>query len=349
MYKPLYQLSLCMQILIIKTSSLGDIIHTFPVVSAIKVKYPNAQIDWLVEAPFAELLKAHPDVNHVMTIHTRHWRKQIFHPGTWKQICHSYRKLREKKYDAVLDLQGNMKSACFTAFAKSGCKVGYGLKTVYEWPNCLVTNKRYNPPPGLNVREENLFVAQDVCAKIQQYSVTLNIQEAEKQALELILNHPLLLNRKKILVCPGSFWKNKQLPQENLVQYLRSISNAQTSFIFAWGTDAEKKICQSLQQNFETQSLLLDKLSLPLLQNLMACMDLVIAMDSLPLHLAATTSTATFSVFGASSAAKYKPVGRQHVAIQGLCPYGRQFERRCPILRTCPTGACMHIDCNRVL
>ena len=73
----------------------------------------------------------------------------------------------------------------------------------------------------------------------------------------------------------------------------------------------------------------------------MASVDMVIAMDSLPLHLAGTTETPTFSIFGASSANKYKPKGKKHLAFQGTCPYKRTFERRCPVLRTCSTGACI--------
>ena len=71
----------------------------------------------------------------------------------------------------------------------------------------------------------------------------------------------------------------------------------------------------------------------------MAEMDLVLAVDSLTLHLAGTTSTKTFSVFG-PSAAEYQPEGERHQTYQGKCPYGRLFEKRCPVLRTCSTGAC---------
>jgi len=70
-------------------------------------------------------------------------------------------------------------------------------------------------------------------------------------------------------------------------------------------------------------------------------MQLVIAMDSLPLHLAGTTNTKTFSFFGPSSSAKFMPMGEQHHAFQGSCPYGKVIQRRCPIIRTCKTGACL--------
>lgn len=92
---------------------------------------------------------------------------------------------------------------------------------------------------------------------------------------------------------------------------------------------------------FFKNSDVVDRLSLPALQNLMAHVDLVITMDSLPLHLAGTTMIPTYSFFGASSANKYKPLGKQSGTYQGICPYDRQFEKRCPILRTCKTGACI--------
>lgn len=78
-----------------------------------------------------------------------------------------------------------------------------------------------------------------------------------------------------------------------------------------------------------------------MLQHLMSNMRLIVTMDSLPLHLAATTSVATFSIFGASLGKRFAPVGEQHHFFQGACPYGRTFTNRCPILRSCKTGACI--------
>jgi heptosyltransferase-1 len=70
-------------------------------------------------------------------------------------------------------------------------------------------------------------------------------------------------------------------------------------------------------------------------------MDCVIAMDSAALHLCGTTLTPSFSVFGPSAASIYKPLGSQHTHVQGFCPYKQEFIQRCPLLRTCKTGACI--------
>ena len=74
-------------------------------------------------------------------------------------------------------------------------------------------------------------------------------------------------------------------------------------------------------------------------------MDLVLCVDSGPLYLAATTTTKTFSIFGPSSAHIYKPSGSNHNAFQNGCPHNILFVKRCPILRTCKTGACMKETC----
>ena len=88
-------------------------------------------------------------------------------------------------------------------------------------------------------------------------------------------------------------------------------------------------------------SVVVDRLPLPTWQNLMDEVDLVIAVDSSALHLCGTTSTPSFSIFGPTSQRVFKPMGERHFAVQGSCPYGRTFEKQCPVLRSCPTGACI--------
>jgi heptosyltransferase-1 len=145
-----------------------------------------------------------------------------------------------------------------------------------------------------------------------------------------------------VVVCPGSAWRNKQLTPATLEAFLTLLhAHIKCHYLFVWGSQEEKGMAEKLQKEFTGNSQIVDKMSLPMLQNLMAMSDLVIAMDSLPLHLSGTTKTPSFSVFGASSAAKYKPLGTHHHSFQGSCPYGRSFVKRCPILRTCPTGACI--------
>lgn len=332
-----------MNILIVKTSSLGDIIHAFPVLNFLKNKFPNATIDFVVEKPFAELVLNHPYVGHVIQVNTREWRKGF--SNAIQGIKKLRADIRQKKYDVCFDLQCNMKSGFIVSQVKAQDKVGFGFKTAIEWPNCLFNRIRFNPPRDCNVRDENLHIVKEYYQSKDcelAPDVKLTISPSEKEIIENILINPAICNKPKVLVCPGSIWINKQITPDAMVGFLKKLQeHLHCSFIFAWGSLKEKEYVEGLQNIFSSNGMILDKLSLPSLQNLMSEVQLVIAMDSLPLHLAGTTGVATFSFFGPSNASKYMPLGDTHKAYQGTCPYGRTITRRCPIIRTCKTGACL--------
>lgn len=333
-------------ILVIKTSSLGDIIHTYPAIDFIHRKFPNARIDWVVEAPNAELVSSHPYVRKAICVSTKAWRKSPFSSKTLTAIKEVRQELRQINYDVVFDFQGNTKSGLLLSQVWSQNKVGFGSSSVPEWPNLLFTNRRYNPKPNENIRNDYLALVEGYFGSelsANDENVKLKISNADKSVIDGILSHPIIGDKMKVMVCPGSAWPNKQLTQETLAELLDLIEKQyHCSFIFAWGAPDEFEVVNALHQQLKDCSLVIDRMRLPMLQNLMGECDLVIAMDSLPLHLAGTTKTSTYSVFGASSALKYNPLGVRHGALQGDCPYGRTFVKRCPVLRTCPTGACIH-------
>lgn len=333
------------KILIVKTSSLGDIIQTYPVIEYLRNKFPAAQIDWVVEKPFIELAEAHPYVSNVLCIAAKEWRRCFFQRGHLFEMKNFRNRLRATVYDVVFDLQGNVKSGLVVSQSQSDYKVGFARKSVPEWPNLLFTNKRFNPHSGGNIRDDYLSVVKAFYGDMTpgtNEKVVLKISQAQNQAVRAILQMPNLEHALKVVVCPGSAWINKQLTPEVLGDFLSKLQKyLKCKFLFIWGSAEEQQIANQMQGRFFQHSQVIDRMSLPMLQNLMSECDLVIAMDSLPLHLAGTTSTPSFSVFGPSSAHKYKPSGDQHFAFQGPCPYGRSFVKRCPVLRTCPTGACI--------
>lgn len=338
--------------LIVKTSALGDIIHAFPVVQYLRSRFPNAQIDWVAEEQGIDLVRAHPEINQAICVKTKKWRKAPLKRSTWQEIREFRKALKRVHYDYVFDLQGNVKSGWVTAQARAKHKVGFAWKTVPEWPNLLCTSKRYNPPKGCNIREDYLYVVREALGdKGNRTSVSgavdLKTTPEQQSAINFILSQPILQNRKKVLVCPGSAWPNKQMSEQTLGSLLKKLEGKWAcAFLLIWGNQEEYQFVQKLQKDV-IHSTIVDRLSLPALQQLMASVDLVISVDSLPLHLAGTTKTPTFSVFGPSSLNKYQPQGQQHSGVQGNCPYGRTFEKRCPVLRTCPTGSCIRgLDFN---
>jgi len=316
--------------LIVKTSSLGDIVQTYPVASYLKQRFPESQIDWIVEEPFVQLVQAHPHVSRAIGVDTKKWRRSPFSSQTKREFSLYKQKLTE--YDLIIDLQGNLKSGILALPAKGKSRLGFGRKSVSEWPNLLFTNIRFDPPPGQNIRYDYLSIVQQFFDDKSHYSPPhIRLRSTFDPS-------PYLSQKKNLLVCPGAHWDNKRLSYETLLSYLKQ--QKETHILFIFGTEHEKLQVESLKKALSNASII-PKLSFPDLQNLMDSVDEVLAMDSFPLHLAGTTSTPTLSFFGPSLAEKYCPLGPHHRTIQGPCPYGVTFKKRCPKLRTCKTGACL--------
>ncbi|MBP7074769.1 MAG: hypothetical protein KBA81_05225 [Rhabdochlamydiaceae bacterium] len=329
-----------MNFLIVKTSSIGDIIQTFPVVEYLKSKHPACQIDWIVEEEYASLVKSHPGISQVLTVGSRRWRKNLFRRKSYQELKELIAALKKTKYDVIFDLQGNTKSAFLTQVACGARKVGFGWNSSPEWPNYFVTRERFEVLPELPIQMRYLSVVQQFFKDEEPFSmkgVQLQLTPQEQQDLK----HYKREGQTCIMVAFASKWENKCLSLSTLIQFLKKIHAQENCFFyFVSGSDAEKKIADELSSLFP-ESLALQGLSFPLWQRLMGQMDLVISVDSAALALCGTTSAPSFSFFGPTQGSVYKPLGNQHHHYQGSCPYKETFSARCPQLRTCKTGACL--------
>ena len=120
-----------MRILLVKTSSLGDVIHNLPVVSDIRRQIPDAKVDWCVEESFAAIPRLHPGVEEVIPVAVRRWRKALFKASTWQEMATFRRQLQGNAYDAVIDTQGLLKSALIASRAR-GPLSGYAADSARE-------------------------------------------------------------------------------------------------------------------------------------------------------------------------------------------------------------------------
>lgn len=314
-----------MKILVIKTSAFGDIVHVFPAIQLIRQIIPEASIDWVVEDRCKSLVEAHPLVDKVHIINTKKWKKGFF----LREILQNIKDLRSVNYDLIFDFQGNTKSGILMGLARGKTKIGFGKKSVAEFPNLLFSTFKVDPDPNQNIRQDYLDLVERWFGRKGDYTPTLLLLNSqEKRRLEELKNN---LDKKNILICPGSNWENKRLSYDQWRSYVKNIEGK----LWVLQNSLEERV---FAEHFKGASVL-ESLSIPLLQHFMREMDLVLSVDSLPLHLAGEAGVPTRSFFGPSLASKYAPQGGS--AFQGECPYGQKFTKRCVILRACKTGACM--------
>jgi heptosyltransferase I len=120
-----------MNILVVKMTSMGDVVHTLPAVSDIAQALPHAHIDWLVEAPFAGIVELHPHVRHAITVRLRSWRKQWWRADVQLAVRQATARLRQERYDLIIDFQGLLKSAWWARKA-IGPVAGYDKTSARE-------------------------------------------------------------------------------------------------------------------------------------------------------------------------------------------------------------------------
>lgn len=319
--------------LIVKMSSLGDILLSLNVAQYLKTRYPKAHLTWALEERMQHLVESSPYVDEVIALSTKSLKEQ-----PWKilqTIKTIATKVRRQSYDVVVDLQGNCKSGLVTLLAKSSCKIGWGRKSVAEWPNLLVTHHKIKARKELVRSEQYLAFVKDY---LQDEEVLVLKQHLLKDSS---YPHKLSESSLKIMVCLGSRWPNKQLSEETWSAFLKTIdAKYHPSWVFIWGSSLEQ-VAASKLATLCGNAQVIGGLPFATWQGLMQQMSVVISVDSSALHLAGLSCIPTFSVYGPSASRLYKPSGDQHAVYQGSCPYGEVFTTRCSKLRTCPTGACI--------
>ncbi|MDR3159955.1 MAG: lipopolysaccharide heptosyltransferase I [Zoogloeaceae bacterium] len=149
-------------ILLVKTSSMGDVIHNLPVVSDLAARFPRAHIDWVVEEGFADICRLHPAVRQVLPVALRRWKRQPFSASVWREIRAMRQNLQTTAYDVVLDTQGLLKSALIVRAARcaaTGEKLGYGVRAIREPLAACFYDKRFFVAKSLHAVVRNRQLA----------------------------------------------------------------------------------------------------------------------------------------------------------------------------------------------
>jgi heptosyltransferase-1 len=141
-----------MRVLIVKTSSMGDVVHALPAVSDMAQAIPGIEIDWLVERGFAAVPAQHRAVRRVITLQWRKWRKTLRSPETRAALKAWRQEMRRDRYDLVIDMQGLLKSAAFACFAQ-GPRAGYDWHSIREPLASLFYGRKAQVARGLHAVE----------------------------------------------------------------------------------------------------------------------------------------------------------------------------------------------------
>jgi lipopolysaccharide heptosyltransferase I len=277
------------RLLIVKTSSLGDVIHNLPVIADIRAHFPDMQIDWLVEESFADIPRMHPGVSAVIPVAVRRWRKSLFSKATWCEIAACKRRLGAEKYDLVLDTQGLIKSAVLGSFAHAPYH-GQDAKSAREPIAALLYQHKHHIPHGQHAVVRNRQLA----AAALGYAMPDTPPDYGIAASDTKLS--ITLPARYIVGLHGTSRDSKLWPVKNWIELGQHLSRENLQLLLPWGNEAEHDRATEIAQSV-AQAMVLPKLGLNELAGILAGAKAVVGVDTGLAHLAVALKVPTIAIY----------------------------------------------------
>lgn len=284
--------------LVIRLSSIGDIVHTLPAVAALGRAHPQAEIHWAVEERFAELVAVNPFVSRVIKLDTLGWRKSPSSPGTMAEIMQGFGALRECAYDAVIDFQGLIKSAILARLAHSQKRIGLAPQWLREPLASVLYNHRVKPHGCTHVIEINLALVEPLGAHASQWEFPLPDNPQDRQAVQEQLQ--ALGTGEFIIVNFGGGWKSKRWAPENYAELISRLAGHTPFDILVTGSPQEKETAREIITRANVPRAKWFPSSLLQFIALARKAKLLIGGDTGPLHLAVAVRTPIVAIFNSN-------------------------------------------------
>lgn len=320
-----------MKILVVKLSSLGDILHMFPAVSDLRRHFPDAHIHWLVEPAFAEVAGWHTAVDKVISVPLRGHKK------TWWKLppllSGLRRELRAEKYDIVLDAQGLLKSALLACLARVAV-FGFAADSAREALAARLYQKTASVPDGLHIIDKNrqlvgrLFAA-DITAPADFGLAGFRVERMQA-GLPVALRE--LIKQPCIVLLHGTTWNSKYWPEASWAELIRLLAQQGWHCLLPWGNQQEYLLARRLKSVAEAQVEVLPKLSLTELMGVLLHAQGFVSVESGIGHLAAALDIPGIMLHGPTDPAYSGILGKacQHLTSGLYC--SPCFKRDCPRL-----------------
>jgi lipopolysaccharide heptosyltransferase I len=310
---------------LVKLSSLGDVVHTLPLAHAIKCRFPGADVTWIVERREEAILRGNPDIDHVVPVDTRLWRRDFRRPGGARAVFLKVRGLTRRlaagRFDVALDVQGNLKSGVITALTRAALRVGFALRNCREPGNALFTNRRVALPPGpIHVVEENLAVLAALGIDRTEAgppTFPLAADPTAEAVIARVLEKEGVKPETRLLALnPGAGGPAKRwaVPAyQKLGEALGARLGARP--VLCWGP-GEDGLVRSIAAGMREVPLIPPATSIPEMVALLRRATLVVGGDTGPIHLAAALGVPTVGLYGPTDARRNGPYGPQVATVQ---------------------------------
>ena len=313
-------------ILVVKLSAIGDVIHALPVSYAIKERFPEAHLTWVVEKPAYPILEGNPYIDDIILFEKAKFRSA---GGFLHEIGPFRRRLRARSYDASLDLQGLFKSAAIVWNA--GARQRVGTANMREGAHLVSRPIRGAHAEG-HIVERYLDVARALGCTVDEVRFPVAVSERDRAAAEtLLLREGVQEGRTFVAFAIGANWPNKRWPAAHFAALADRLYRAHYVPVLVGGGRLDETLAQDIMAASEIPPVnLVGRTNLKQLAHIFTRAALVLGGDTGPVHLAAGLGTPTVMLMGPTDANRNGPYGQQENAIEVDRPCRACWKRACP-------------------
>lgn len=332
-------------ILVVKLSAIGDVIHALPVSYAIKETFPAAKVTWVVEPPAFDLLKMNPCVDKIILFQKKEFKT---FSGFVKKFFPFKKEIQNEKYDAVLDLQGLFKSAAIAFFAESNVKLG--ICNMRE-----MSDKVSKPVIGENAQghivERYLDTARAIGCRVDKVVFPIEIPPEEiANAQEIMAQAKLDENKPYVVFAVGANWPNKRWRTDYFAELGDWLYSVKVTPVIIGGGQLDVVRAAEIFSPMQISPVnLVNKTNLPQLAYVIKKARLVIGGDTGPVHLGAALGVRSLMLMGPTDANRNGPYGQIENAIEVDRDCKGCWKRACPKNEDCLERISVKAVQNKIL
>lgn len=316
------------RLLLIKPSSLGDVVHAVPTAWALKERWPTLHLTWLVNRGFESLVKPVACVDDTLPFDRNRFRG-VLGPVSRRGEFRSFTtRLREGRFDVVLDMQGLFRSGLFAWLTGASTRIGDRKARELAW--MFYTDRVQTPEQPVHARDRYTRLAGRLEAVPGRQD--LDVRETERESVRGLLERNGFDGGPIVAVCPGARWESKVYPAESFAAVLDTLASSGVRRpVLVGGSDVEQAGKQIMTACRNARPLnLIGETGLRELTALLDLADLAVTCDSGPMHIAAAQSTPVVAVFGSTDPVRTGPFGQLQNVVQGSCDIMPCLRRHCP-------------------
>lgn len=274
---------------------MGDVIHNLPIVADIRSRYPEAELHWLVEESFADIPALHPQVQQIIPVALRRWRKSLLSPQTWREIRAFRARLASNAYDYILDTQGLLKSGLLARMAH-GKRLGLDASSARESLAALCYDATFHVDPNAHAVERYRGLTQQALDLAPNLALDYGVKIPE------LALHWLPAGRYAALLHATSR-AEKYWPESDWIALGHSLQQRGITAVLPWGSLKEYESAQRLAAAIP-KAVLAPRLTLKEAAVMLKQAILVVGVDTGLVHLATAVGTPTIGIYCGSDPAK---------------------------------------------